>query len=96
MRVQVEGTAPTTLRARAWKVGSAEPTTWRSRRTDTTADLQAAGGIGLSSYLSSSTTTGPVAVRWDDLRTTGGGSTPPANTPPTAAFTSTTDGLAVP
>ena len=96
VRVQVEGTAPTTLRAKAWKAGTTEPAVWQVTRTDSTAALQAAGGIGLSTYLSSSATTGSVTVRWDNLSVTGpGGGPPPANTPPTAAFTSTTNGLSV-
>ena len=76
VRVQVQGTSPTTLRARAWKAGGPEPTAWHVTRTDTTAALQAPGGIRFTSYLSSSATNGPVAVRYDDLQVT------PAATPP--------------
>ncbi len=66
----MQGTAPTTVRARAWKIGAAEPTTWHLTRTDATAGLQVAGGIRLTSYLSSAATTGPVTMRLDDLRVT--------------------------
>ena len=70
VRVQVEGTSPTTVRARAWKAGTAEPATWRATSTDSTAGLQVAGGVGLSTYLSSSTTSGQLPVRYDDLSAT--------------------------
>lgn len=66
VRVQVQGVAPTTVRARAWLDGTAEPTTWHTA-TDATAGLQTAGGVRLIAYLSSSTTNGPTTVRWDDL-----------------------------
>jgi hypothetical protein len=68
VRLQVEGTAPTTLRARAWKAGTTEPTAWHVTRTDSTAGLQSPGGVRLTSYLSSSATNGPFVVRYDDLR----------------------------
>ena len=94
VRVQVEGTAPTTVRARAWRAGSAEPTTWQVTTTDTNAGLQAAGAVGLTTYLSSAATNGPVTVRWDDLSARPvGGTTPPTNAVPTASFTRTTSGL---
>ena len=43
VRMQVSGTSPTTLQAKVWKDGTAEPTSWQSTGTDTTASLQAAG-----------------------------------------------------
>ena len=52
MRVLVTGTSPTTVRAKVWKVGSAEPA-WQVSATDTTAGYQAAGQIGFVHYLSS-------------------------------------------
>ena len=67
VRIQVDGTAPTRIRARAWKVGTTEPTGWTVAATDSTANLQTSGGVSLSTYLSSTATTGPVTVRWDDL-----------------------------
>ncbi|AEE45199.1 PKD domain-containing protein [Cellulomonas fimi] len=73
VRVQVQGTAPTTVRARAWLEGSPEPSTWQYAATDGTAALQAAGSVRLMSYLSSSATTGPVTVRWDDVLVTPAG-----------------------
>jgi hypothetical protein len=67
VRVQVTGTSPTTVQARLWKVGMPEPATWQVSRTDATPGLQAAGAIGLNSYLSSSATNAPLSVLVDDL-----------------------------
>ncbi len=70
VRVQVDGTNPTTLRARAWPAGATEPTTWQATATDTTAALQNPGSLRLSTYLSSSATNGPITVTYDDLTAT--------------------------
>ena len=67
VRMQVSGTSPTTLQAKVWKDGTAEPTLWQSTTTDTTASLQAAGSVGIYSYVSASTTNGPVAFTYDEL-----------------------------
>lgn len=67
VRVQASGTNPTTLRAKVWKSGSAEPAAWQRSVTDTTAGLQAAGGIGINMYLSSTATNAPVTLALDDL-----------------------------
>jgi len=66
-RVQVVGTSPTTLRAKVWKVGTTEPSTWQVTTTDSTAALQAAGSIGLYSYLSRTGLPTPIVVSYDDL-----------------------------
>ncbi len=97
VRVQVDGTNPTTLRARAWPTTTTEPTTWQATTTDPTPALQNAGTLRLSTYLSSSATNGPITVTYDDLTATGigGPPPPPPNTPPTAAFTWTAAGLTV-
>ncbi|WP_199424740.1 PKD domain-containing protein [Actinotalea solisilvae] len=67
VRTQAVGAGPTTLRARVWRAGTPEPTTWQVSVTDATAGLQAAGSVGLNAYLSSSTTNAPFTVRVDDL-----------------------------
>lgn len=67
LRYQVTGTNPTTLRARVWPTGQAEPTSWLVSATDSTAALQVSGSVGLQPYLSSSATNAPVVVRIDDL-----------------------------
>ena len=93
-RLQVTGTAPTTIRAKVWKVGTAEPANWQLSTTDNTAALQSAGGIGIYSYLSTTGTPNPLTVSFDDLRAGETGSTPPpSNVAPVAAFTSGVSGL---
>jgi hypothetical protein len=67
VRLQVTGTSPTTLQAKVWKDGTTEPAAWQGTVTDSTASLQAAGYVGLYSYLSASTTNGPVAYSYDQL-----------------------------
>lgn len=67
LRVQAVGSGTTSLRARAWKAGTSEPTTWQRAATDTTSGLQATGGVGLSSYLSSSATNAPITLRFDNV-----------------------------
>ncbi|WP_019136384.1 PKD domain-containing protein [Cellulomonas massiliensis] len=98
VRQQVEGVSPTRVRVRAWLDGAPEPTAWQQSVTDATAALQAPGGLRLSSYLSASATGGAVVVAYDDLLAVPVGTQPPpppANLPPTAAFGSVADGLAV-
>ncbi len=92
IRLQVDGTAPTTLRAKVWANGAPEPAAWQFTTTDNTAGLQAAGGIRLQSYVSAAVTGGPMTVRWDDFAVSaiGSGST---NQPPHASFTSSTSDL---
>ncbi len=67
LRVEVTGTAPTTVRAKTWRTGTAEPAAWSVTITDATASLQNAGSTGLLSYLSSTATNVPVLARFDDL-----------------------------
>lgn len=68
MRLQVTGTGTTTIRAKVWEVGTAEPASWQRSVTDTTAGLQAAGGVGLMTYLSSSANNAPITVLLDNVR----------------------------
>lgn len=67
VRTQTTGSAPTTIRAKVWKSGTPEPTTWQRSITDTTAGLQAAGSVGVGPYLSSSSTNAPVTVKLDSF-----------------------------
>jgi hypothetical protein len=66
MRVQVFGTNPTTVRAKVWRAGQAEPAAWQASVTDSTATLQASGTIGLRAYLSASATITPVTIKFDN------------------------------
>ncbi|WP_108249390.1 glycoside hydrolase family 88 protein [Planctomonas deserti] len=67
LRVQVTGSAPTTVRAKVWRMGSVEPTSWQVTATDATAGLQSAGAVGLYSYFSGSGSPSTVTVAVDDL-----------------------------
>jgi hypothetical protein len=62
LRVQVFGTGPTTVRARVWRTGQAEPSSWQVSGTDGTASLQTGGLVGTSAYLTSAVSNAPVAV----------------------------------
>jgi PKD repeat protein len=68
VRMQVTGTSPTTVRARIWKAGTTEPTTWQKTATDSTAGYQVPGAVGLYNYLSGTATNAPLTVSFDDLR----------------------------
>jgi len=68
LKLEVTGTAPTTLRAKVWKTSQTEPTAWQLTRTDSTAGLQTSGGISLVSYVTSTVTNLPVTFRFDDLQ----------------------------
>lgn len=61
------GVSPTTIRAKAWAAGASEPSAWTVSSTDSTGALQAPGGIGVLTYLSSSATNAPITLSVDDL-----------------------------
>ncbi|RKT78480.1 PKD repeat protein [Terracoccus luteus] len=67
VRFQMVGTGTTTLRAKIWKQGATEPTAWTTTGSNTTAQLQDAGGVGVSTSLSGSATTGASRVTVDDF-----------------------------
>jgi PKD repeat protein len=66
-RLQVTGTAPTTIRARVWLSTAAEPTTWQISATDSTAGLQSAGSVGLFTYIALASTNSPWVFRFDNF-----------------------------
>lgn len=68
VRLQVLGTPTATVRAQVWKSSGAEPVSWAVTRTDTRVGMQAAGGIGLSIYASSTSTNAPLTVRFAQVR----------------------------
>jgi len=67
LRFQVTGTGTTTLQAKLWSAAGTEPAAWQLTTTDTTAALQAAGAVGIESYISASATNAPVTTSFDDL-----------------------------
>ena len=77
VRFDTSGTDVTTLKAKAWVVGTAEPAAWQVTATDTTAALRGAGRIGLATYLSGAAT-GQMQVTVDSLWSGAAGTTPPA------------------
>lgn len=96
LKVEVEGSSPTTIRAKVWRLGQVEPTTWRATITDTAASLQGAGGVGVTTYHGGTTGNPSTVFSYDNLVAAPVGATPPPpNAPPTAAFTSSTNQLAV-
>jgi len=56
VRLSVTGTNPTTLAAKGGVDGQPEPAGWQLQGTDTTAALQAAGGVGVKTSISSAST----------------------------------------
>jgi hypothetical protein len=67
VRFQAVGAAPTRLRARAWRDADPEPPTWNAEIVDGTPELQRAGQVGMSVYLSSKATTPSVTLTVDDF-----------------------------
>ncbi|WP_046014110.1 PKD domain-containing protein [Microbacterium sp. SA39] len=55
-RLSVTGTNPTTIAAKAWVEGQTEPLAWQLQGTDATAAMQAAGGVGIKTAVSSAST----------------------------------------
>jgi PKD repeat protein len=67
VRLEVSGSGTSTIRAKVWADGTAEPTAWTVSATDTYAGLQAPGWVALGAYASGSTTNAPQTVSFDDL-----------------------------
>jgi PKD repeat protein len=67
VRMQLTGSSPTTLRGKVWKAASTEPAGWQLTATDSTPELQDAGGVGYALSLAGSVTTGENVARLDDL-----------------------------
>jgi hypothetical protein len=67
LRMTATGAGSTTLSASAWKASGPAPAAPQVTATDSTAALQAAGSVGLWTYLTGSATNAPVTVTVDDL-----------------------------
>ncbi len=67
LRLQVTGQTPSVVRARLWRLGQPEPTSWTVSAADSTPALQAPGYVGVTTYLSSAATNAPTVVSLDDL-----------------------------
>ena len=70
LRVQATGTSPTTLRAKVWRAGTTEPSSWMQTITDNTAGLQSTGTVGFHVYLASTVTNAPIQAKFDAVRST--------------------------
>jgi PKD repeat protein len=72
VRLVATGASPSTIRAKLWKAGTAEPAAWALTGTDSTPVLQTAGSVGIAPYLSGSSTNAPVVYSinqvWAGLR----------------------------
>lgn len=86
LKFELEGSSPTTLRAKVWPRDQAEPSTWTTTATDTTADLQGAGGLGIDVYVSSTATSAATATFDGYTVTRLGVVAPPVNQSPTAVI----------
>ncbi|MGY1801704.1 right-handed parallel beta-helix repeat-containing protein [Blastococcus sp. SYSU D00922] len=82
VRVQVSGVSPSTVRAKVWQASAAEPASWTVSAVDGTTGWQAAGGVGLDSYLSRGSV--PLTLRVDDVAVTTGAPGDPAPAVPPA------------
>jgi PKD repeat protein len=89
VRLDVQGSGTTALEGRAWRASAPEPTAAMVAASDTTAALQAAGGVGLRFYTGGGTTSLPTRASVDGFRALPTGGPPPVNQPPVAAFTAT-------
>ncbi|WP_028047327.1 PKD domain-containing protein [Cellulomonas sp. URHE0023] len=68
VRVNVTGVSPTTVRAKAWAVGTTEPAAWMVTGTSSTAGLQSAGSVGFSAYVASNVTAIPMTASYSDFQ----------------------------
>ena len=66
-RLQVTGTAPTTILAKTWLSTTTEPAQWQVSATDSTAALQLPGSVGLFTYISGASTNPPWVFQFDDF-----------------------------
>ena len=71
IRFSTVGSGTTTLSAKVWNAAATEPASWQLTTTDTTASLQAPGGVGLQAYLSNSATSIPVVTSFANLSVVG-------------------------
>ncbi|MGV8909528.1 MAG: PKD domain-containing protein [Propionicimonas sp.] len=86
LRLELEGSAPTTLRAKAWRADATEPAAWTLTTSDGTAGLQTAGSAGVDVY-TSGTAAAPSVLTFDRFTVSPlGGTPPPVNQSPTAVI----------
>lgn len=64
---EVKGVGTTSLAAKLWKASNPEPSSWQISKSDTTAELQAAGWVGLDTYVPTSANAYPVTLSFTDI-----------------------------
>ncbi len=79
LRTQVFGTAPTTIRIKAWANGQSEPAGWAFTTTNSQPAVQGAGSLALRAYLNSGGANAPVKLSFDDYAVSPATQPPPAN-----------------
>ena len=67
LRVNVAGSAPSTLRIKAWREGAPEPATWSVTADDSSPQMQTQGSVGLGAYVGQNATDVPVSFSFDDF-----------------------------
>jgi hypothetical protein len=67
---EVKGTSPTTLSGKMWKASDAEPGAWQVTQSDSTAALQAAGSVGVYSYVPAAANAYPLKLAFSDITAT--------------------------
>ncbi len=70
LRGRLNGTSPANFKLKAWVDGQTEPANWLVTVTDSTAELQAPGGVGLRGYLATNATNHPTSLQFDDFEVT--------------------------
>lgn len=65
--VSVAGVSPTTIRAKAWRAGSPEPSGWNATASDATPALQVPGYVGIKGSISGSSTNSTTVLRFADF-----------------------------
>jgi len=94
MRVQFQGANPTIIRARVWKDGTPEPSTWLLNTTDNTAAYQTPGAVGVRARNEDTAT--PHTFTYKNFQATALTATPPTSTTTPSTTTTTTTGTIPP
>jgi hypothetical protein len=67
-KMQVSGISPTTIKLKAWGESDVEPDTWDYEVTDSTAELQTAGEVGLAARVATAANNTPVTFTFDNFQ----------------------------
>jgi PKD repeat protein len=70
VKVEVMGTAPTTVRVKVWVAGTDEPTAWQISATDSQASLQQAGSVGLRAAVGAASINPTTQIRFEEYEVT--------------------------